>query len=251
VSCEVCGGADASEGWLVKGAAFGEKARLTLCPGCSTELGLAVGTSAGLVPTGREPSWHAVGWLVLGVVGFLAMLTRAHLHPVHDFAVFVLGAMSSASIYRAVRLARAEDARVLEPVPRRPAIDPALERTMSNTKLLAHLRAVSDFPEEDFLMLRPNSALARKLQAERAKRAEPPPEIAAYIDAVVKDCPDCDGNVWCDRCLGKPARGSVLVCANPRMNAVVEPVTGIHPYSSSCVCPRCRHERLCASAGGA
>jgi hypothetical protein len=41
VTCEVCGGARASDGWLVAGRAFEGKARLTLCSACQSALGVA------------------------------------------------------------------------------------------------------------------------------------------------------------------------------------------------------------------
>lgn len=213
--CEVCSGDGATAGWLVKGLAFGERARLCLCPDCQLALGVATDTSAGLVPTGREPSWRAVAWLTAAVAfwGFSAVVAWGH---------FFAGAAVALALVLAYSDTRQEKPDELSGAPRRPAIDPVVERVLSNTKLLAHLRAVSDFPEEDFLMLRPNSALARKLQRERAKQTEPPHAVAVYIDSVITDCKNCDGNIWCDCCLEKHERGvGRLVCPDPRQNVVV------------------------------
>ncbi len=183
--CEVCGQARASEGWLVASPVYGGQARLTLCSACQHVLGVA--------NRARRPiSWARVAMLTAagllwGSALFLGYSDLVHLGAPVAMLEFWLGATGATAVFCAGR--HEEEGDVPAPT-RRPAIDPALEQTLSNSKLLAHLRAVSDFPEEDFLQLRPNSALARKLQRGRAQLACTDPDK----NSVLKDV--CPWTLW-------------------------------------------------------
>ncbi len=194
--CEVCGEARASDGWLVAGRAFEGEARLTLCSACQSDLGLAAEATAG-----RPIPWRAVAWLA-AAVGIWA------LHIVTPYGHFLEGAAAGLSLVLTYLHSRREEAPALEPV-RRPAVEPALADTMSNSQLLAHLRAVSDFPEEDFIMMRPNSKRARILQRERAE----------------KQCPVAVGKL--------AYRRSELVCSDPAKNGVVTDATIVHHWQAT------------------
>lgn len=187
VRCEVCSGEHAL-GAMVPGAALTRGEVVMLCEACRSDV-------SARAAEGPPMPWRSIAWITAAVAMFVTHIMVPWGHFSEGFA------MGLALIFACINRPEKKGAALPE-APRRPAIPPEVEQHMSNTKLLEHLRAVSDFPEQDFIQLRPNSKLARRIQSKRAQLVCPNPRMNAVLVAAPRhrmdpgcDCSECQRKV--------------------------------------------------------
>jgi hypothetical protein len=263
VCCEICDSKGASPGWLVKGAAFKEKARLALCQRCQVALGLAVETSAGLIPVGEaaaRPWWISLsivfcfGGIGIGsafgmppylVLSMLSMWVGA------TTCAFMAGGSKSPEVEVVsegpperslqeivadppkLRLAREKAgelrrARVLRGESR--GYDTAHEKKISST-----MRAIKNLPGVQIDRVNQHVSRWNRIetfegilvdpQAAWKRLSAPPPDVQKFMDAVVADTPAPTFEV-CVRCQVR-----------------------LQPIESRWCSPCRHHEELCSRAG--